>query len=31
MYERMGFVRTPDRDWVPAPGVKLLLTYALVF
>jgi ribosomal protein S18 acetylase RimI-like enzyme len=31
MYERMGFVRTPDRDWVPAPGVKLLLTYALMF
>ncbi|MBB4777157.1 GNAT family N-acetyltransferase [Actinomadura livida] len=31
MYERMGFVRTPDRDWIPAPGVKLLLTYALEF
>ncbi|MFI0373117.1 GNAT family N-acetyltransferase [Actinomadura sp. 1N219] len=28
LYERMGFVRTPDRDWAPAPGVDLL-TYAL--
>ena len=28
LYERMGFVRTPDRDWEPAPGVDLL-TYAL--
>ncbi|MFB4311600.1 GNAT family N-acetyltransferase [Actinomadura sp. GTD37] len=28
MYERMGFVRTPERDWAPVPGVDLL-TYAL--
>jgi ribosomal protein S18 acetylase RimI-like enzyme len=28
IYERMGFVRTPDRDWEPIPGL-LLLTYAL--
>ncbi|MGH3243260.1 MAG: GNAT family N-acetyltransferase [Spirillospora sp.] len=30
LYERMGFVRTPDRDFAPAPGVDLL-TYALSF
>lgn len=30
MYERLGFVRTPERDWAPAPGVDLL-TYALSF
>jgi ribosomal protein S18 acetylase RimI-like enzyme len=30
LYERMGFVRTPDRDWAPVPGVDLL-TYALSF
>jgi ribosomal protein S18 acetylase RimI-like enzyme len=24
IYERQGFVRTPDRDWSPAPGVDLL-------
>ena len=30
MYERMGFVRTPERDWAPVPGVDLL-TYALSF
>lgn len=24
MYQRMGFVRTPDRDWAPSPGVDLL-------
>ncbi|MFI0411510.1 GNAT family N-acetyltransferase [Actinomadura sp. 3N508] len=30
LYERMGFVRTPDRDWAPAPGVDLI-TYALAF
>ncbi|MGI5203649.1 GNAT family N-acetyltransferase [Spirillospora sp. CA-108201] len=30
MYEKMGFVRTPDHDWTPAPGVDLL-TYALSF
>ena len=28
IYERMGFVRTPDRDWSPVPGVDLM-TYAL--
>jgi ribosomal protein S18 acetylase RimI-like enzyme len=28
MYERLGVVRTPERDWAPAPGVDLL-TYAL--
>lgn len=24
LYERMGFVRTPERDWQPAPDVKLI-------
>lgn len=24
IYERFGFTRTPDRDWSPVPGVKLL-------
>lgn len=28
IYERLGFVRTPDRDWSPVPTVPLL-TYAL--
>lgn len=28
IYERLGFVRTPDRDWSPEPGL-LLWTYAL--
>jgi GNAT superfamily N-acetyltransferase len=28
LYERMGFVRTPDQDWWPAPEVQLI-TYAL--
>ncbi|WP_282694249.1 GNAT family N-acetyltransferase [Streptomyces sp. CC208A] len=28
IYERLGFVRTPERDWSPVPGL-LLLTYAL--
>lgn len=28
IYERAGFVRTPDRDWSPVPGVDLM-TYAL--
>ena len=27
LYERLGFVRTPDLDWSPVPGVDLL-TYA---
>jgi ribosomal protein S18 acetylase RimI-like enzyme len=24
LYARMGFVRTPERDWSPLPGVNLL-------
>ncbi|QMU67799.1 GNAT family N-acetyltransferase [Streptacidiphilus sp. P02-A3a] len=28
IYERLGFRRTPDRDWSPVPGIELL-TYAL--
>jgi ribosomal protein S18 acetylase RimI-like enzyme len=24
IYERQGFIRVPDRDWSPAPGVDLL-------
>ena len=28
IYERLGFTRTPDRDWTPVPGVDLL-TYVL--
>lgn len=28
LYERMGFTRTPDRDWGPRPGIDLL-TYAV--
>ncbi len=28
LYERLGFVRTPELDWSPLPGVALL-TYAL--
>ena len=28
LYRRLGFVRTPERDWVPTPGVDLL-TYVL--
>lgn len=28
LYERLGFVRTPERDWYPAPGVHLI-TYRL--
>lgn len=28
LYERMGFVRTPERDWAPVSGLKLL-AYAL--
>ncbi|MFD3665953.1 GNAT family N-acetyltransferase [Streptomyces sp. NPDC058659] len=30
IYERMGFVRTPERDWDPVPGHRLR-TYALEF
>ncbi|MFF1377251.1 GNAT family N-acetyltransferase [Streptomyces sp. NPDC058308] len=28
LYERLGFARTPERDWSPVPGLPLL-TYAL--
>jgi len=28
IYRRLGFVRTPERDWEPVPGLGLL-TYAL--
>jgi ribosomal protein S18 acetylase RimI-like enzyme len=28
IYERLGFVRTPELDWEPAPGATLI-TYAL--
>jgi ribosomal protein S18 acetylase RimI-like enzyme len=24
LYERLGFHRTPDKDWSPAPGIDLL-------
>ncbi|MEU5218973.1 GNAT family N-acetyltransferase [Streptomyces sp. NPDC020807] len=30
LYERTGFVRTPERDWDPVPGFTLM-TYALEF
>ncbi|GAB4062824.1 GNAT family N-acetyltransferase [Angustibacter speluncae] len=30
LYERQGFVRDPDRDWQPVPGVQLL-AYRLRF
>lgn len=29
IYERMGFVRTPERDWSPVPELSYLLTYSL--
>lgn len=29
IYERMGFVRTPERDWSPFPEMSYLLTYSL--
>ncbi|WP_233491716.1 GNAT family N-acetyltransferase [Blastococcus sp. TBT05-19] len=25
LYERLGFVRLPERDWTPVPGVDLLV------
>ena len=28
LYERMGFVRTPENDWTVRPGIDLI-TYAL--
>ena len=30
VYERLGFTRTPEDDWSPAPGVRLL-AYAIRF
>lgn len=30
IYERLGFVRVPERDWSPVPGVDLL-AYAQTF
>ncbi|MER5635726.1 N-acetyltransferase [Kitasatospora sp. NPDC002227] len=30
LYERVGFRRTPERDWAPRPGIDLL-TYGLTF
>jgi ribosomal protein S18 acetylase RimI-like enzyme len=30
VYERLGFVRSPERDWAPVPGVRLI-TYHLRF
>jgi hypothetical protein len=24
LYLRLGFVRTPERDWSPEPGVELI-------
>lgn len=29
IYERLGFVRTPERDWSPVPALSPLLTYSL--
>ncbi|WP_156725988.1 GNAT family N-acetyltransferase [Streptomyces apocyni] len=31
VYERLGFVRTPDRDWEPVPGLVSLITYELTW
>jgi GNAT superfamily N-acetyltransferase len=30
IYDRMGFVRSPDRDWWPTPEIRLI-TYRLEF
>ncbi len=30
IYERIGFRRTPERDWEPVPGVELLV-YSITF
>ncbi|GAA1157008.1 hypothetical protein GCM10009664_25960 [Kitasatospora gansuensis] len=30
LYERLGFLRTPERDWDVRPGVRLLV-YTLTF
>lgn len=29
IYRRLGFVRTPERDWDPVPGLLSLLTFRL--
>ncbi|POX39992.1 GNAT family N-acetyltransferase [Streptomyces sp. Ru73] len=29
IYARLGFARTPERDWEPVPGLPALHTYAL--
>ena len=29
IYRRLGFVRTPERDWDPVPGLPSLLTFRL--
>ena len=30
VYERVGFRRTPDRDWAPFPGMDLMV-YTMAF
>ncbi|MFJ9696494.1 GNAT family N-acetyltransferase [Kitasatospora sp. NPDC101183] len=30
VYERVGFLRTPERDWSPIPGMNLMV-YTMVF
>ncbi|KJK59798.1 GNAT family N-acetyltransferase [Saccharothrix sp. ST-888] len=30
IYERLGFARTPGRDWAPAPGIDLMV-YSITF
>lgn len=30
VYERVGFVRSPERDWSPIPGMKLMV-YTMAF
>ncbi|MFB7662927.1 GNAT family N-acetyltransferase [Kitasatospora sp. NPDC056138] len=30
IYERLGFARTPERDWAPAPGIDLMV-YSITF
>ncbi|MGK4582919.1 GNAT family N-acetyltransferase [Kitasatospora sp. HPMI-4] len=30
IYERLGFGRTPERDWAPAPGTDLMV-YSITF
>ncbi|WP_405011649.1 GNAT family N-acetyltransferase [Kitasatospora sp. NBC_01539] len=31
LYERLGFRRSPDRDWSPRPGLGPLMVYSLTF